>query len=228
MNKTKIEWVKNPDGTQGYTWNPIKGKCPVGCYYCYAHRIYDRFGWDSTIRLDEKELTKPCKVKIPNRIFVGSMIELFGKWNKYGWMGLILATIKRCPHHTFIFLTKQPEIMAQFKFPENCWIGVSVDTQKSCNRIDELNFISNDLIPDNLKFVSFEPLLGLINPSLRGLEWVIIGGMSGERNKERIKQRQEWAEPIIKKAKDLNIPLFIKDNLHYPDKIQEFPNTKSR
>lgn len=24
MNKTKIEWVKNPDGTQGYTWNPTE------------------------------------------------------------------------------------------------------------------------------------------------------------------------------------------------------------
>ena len=23
MNRTGIEWVKNPDGTQGYTWNPI-------------------------------------------------------------------------------------------------------------------------------------------------------------------------------------------------------------
>lgn len=23
MNKTSIEWVRNPDGIQGYTWNPI-------------------------------------------------------------------------------------------------------------------------------------------------------------------------------------------------------------
>ncbi len=23
MNKTKIEWVKNPDGSPGYSWNPI-------------------------------------------------------------------------------------------------------------------------------------------------------------------------------------------------------------
>jgi len=23
MNRTQIEWVQNPDGTQGYTWNPI-------------------------------------------------------------------------------------------------------------------------------------------------------------------------------------------------------------
>ncbi len=38
MNRTKIEWVKNPDGTQGYTWNPITG-CLNGCEYCYARRL---------------------------------------------------------------------------------------------------------------------------------------------------------------------------------------------
>jgi len=38
MNKTQIEWVKNPDGTQGYTWNPITG-CLNGCPYCYARKL---------------------------------------------------------------------------------------------------------------------------------------------------------------------------------------------
>lgn len=38
MNRTKIEWVKNPDGTQGYTWNPITG-CLNGCPYCYARKL---------------------------------------------------------------------------------------------------------------------------------------------------------------------------------------------
>jgi len=38
MNKTQIEWVKNPDGTQGYTWNPITG-CLNGCEYCYARKL---------------------------------------------------------------------------------------------------------------------------------------------------------------------------------------------
>lgn len=38
MNQTKIEWVKNPDGSQGYTWNPITG-CLNGCEYCYASKL---------------------------------------------------------------------------------------------------------------------------------------------------------------------------------------------
>ncbi len=38
LNKTLIDWVRNPDGTQGYTWNPITG-CLNGCEYCYARKL---------------------------------------------------------------------------------------------------------------------------------------------------------------------------------------------
>ena len=38
MGKTKIEWVKNPDGKQGYSWNPITG-CLNNCEYCYARKL---------------------------------------------------------------------------------------------------------------------------------------------------------------------------------------------
>jgi len=46
MNRTKIEWVTNPDGSQGYTWNPItgclnhvNGLCKGGGFPCYACRL---------------------------------------------------------------------------------------------------------------------------------------------------------------------------------------------
>ena len=46
MNKTKIEWVKNPDGSPGYTWNPItgclnhnNGLCKGGGFPCYAYKL---------------------------------------------------------------------------------------------------------------------------------------------------------------------------------------------
>ena len=46
MQHTSIEWVKNPDGTQGYTWNPITGcnnqidgMCKGGGFPCYAYRL---------------------------------------------------------------------------------------------------------------------------------------------------------------------------------------------
>jgi len=46
MNRTKIEWALNPDGTPGYTWNPITGclnhvdgMCKGGGFPCYAYRL---------------------------------------------------------------------------------------------------------------------------------------------------------------------------------------------
>ena len=46
MNKTSIEWTQNPDGSQGYTWNPItgclnndNGLCKGGGFPCYAYKL---------------------------------------------------------------------------------------------------------------------------------------------------------------------------------------------
>ncbi len=38
MNRTKIEWCQNPDGSEGYTWNPITG-CLNDCSYCWARGL---------------------------------------------------------------------------------------------------------------------------------------------------------------------------------------------
>lgn len=68
----KISWCD-------FTWNPVKGLCPVACPYCYARAMYKRFKWDPTVRLDRHELQAPYKLKNRHaRIFVGSTIELFG------------------------------------------------------------------------------------------------------------------------------------------------------
>ena len=46
LNKTLIDWGKNPDGTPGYTWNPLTGclnhtdgMCKGGNFPCYAYRL---------------------------------------------------------------------------------------------------------------------------------------------------------------------------------------------
>ena len=56
INKTKIEWCD-------YTINPIKGICKNNCWYCYAIRMYKRFGWNPKIRFKEDELKKIYEIK---------------------------------------------------------------------------------------------------------------------------------------------------------------------
>jgi len=61
---TKIEWVKNPDGSQGYTWNPItgclnhiNGLCKGGGFPCYAYKLAN--GRVKSLYLANKNVT-PC------------------------------------------------------------------------------------------------------------------------------------------------------------------------
>lgn len=170
MNKTKIEWARNPDGTPGYTWNPVTG-CLHGCNFCFARRFARRFnqGNFSPTFYPEK-LQEPLKVKKPSRIFVGSMADLFGDWY---WrldgtpvetrrdivIKDILQVVEQCPQHTFIFLTKNPRGMQGFDFPDNCWCGTSVEDQPAAGkRIPELLKVKSKTL-----FVSAEPLLGPID-----------------------------------------------------------------
>lgn len=66
MQRTKIDWVKNPDGSQGYTWNPITGCLGVNgtpCSYCYARklantRLKERYLANKNLSYDYLELLK--------------------------------------------------------------------------------------------------------------------------------------------------------------------------
>ena len=46
--------------------------------------------------------------------------------------------------------------------------------------------------------------------------WLIIGGMTPTNT-----HKKEWVDNLIKKYK--NIPIFLKDSLHYPVKIKQSP-----
>lgn len=216
MKRTKIEWVKNPDGSQGYTRNPIKGYCPNTCSYCYAHRMYNRFGWDKTLRFDERAFIPIDRLKDPSRIFVGSMIDMYHPQITTEWVEWIILITRMYPQHIFITLTKFPENLHKFDFPENWWVGVTVDHCVHDLKIGELlsNTTSNNKI-----FISFEPLLTPINTFLlRKMDWIIIGGLTPKPVHEK-----KWIDDIVKEADRFNIPVFIKPNAHYPTKRQEFP-----
>ena len=163
MAKTRIEWVKNTDGTQGYTINPVKGLCPVGCSYCYARAMYKRFKWNPEIRYNSQWMNKLPSTGTPSRIFIGSTMELFGDWIEPVWLQGIIKIAWVWPWHTFIFLTKQPQNLIKWSpFPDNVWLGVSATNQ---HQFDEaVEYLKEVEAP--VKFISFEPLLERINIDL--------------------------------------------------------------
>ena len=233
MNRTKIEWV---DG--GFTWNPITG-CRKLCrddkgIYCWAfymaQRQQGRNGYDAkdpfkpTIHLNR--LLEPLAVRTPNKIFTCSMGDIFDDGVPEIWRDLVFRVMHECPQHTFIVLTKRPENIPHYEYPEgywpkNLWLGVSVDGRNT--QADLVTKLWEREFPYTT-FVSFEPLLGRIE-DLEVIEnmvqWCIIGAQTGARAKQ---PRTEWVNEILLWASENEIPVFLKDNLELiMERVQDFP-----
>lgn len=128
---SKIEWLTNPDGTPGETWNVLAG-CDHksdGCTNCWAARMARRqvgmrnknyYGtvkggkWTGKIKLIPDALEKPLHWRKPRRIFVQSMGDLFHEKVPFEFIDKVFAAMALCPQHTFMVLTKRPERMREY------------------------------------------------------------------------------------------------------------------
>ena len=196
--------MKNKIGWCNLTWNPVWG-CLNYCPYCYARKMAKRFAIPMSKRevshtgrvvfygTEDVSLTKIRKFepiflesqfaqKLPKksqRIFVGSMSEI-AHWETR-WVEVVLGRILCYPQHIFQFLTQYPDIyFGKYDFPINCWLGTTITRtpQKGC--IKYTTEKAFNLNKDNLKFISFEPLLERIEPNFK-VGWVIIGAETGNR-----------------------------------------------
>lgn len=218
MNKTKIEWCD-------YTWNPIKGYCPNNCTYCYAHRMYNRFGWDKTIRFDSKELLSASHIKKPSRVFMGSTIDMFHPNIPEEWIDRIMQYAGQfCHYHTLVTLTKYPQNMAKHILPSKIWAGMTIDYGHNIKVLSNFEYFNKMFKISGVKFISFEPLLTSMEyVELDNIGWIIVGGLT-----PKPVHKQVWIDDIVKRADDCNIPVFIKKNAHYPEKREDFPNGKTK
>ena len=215
MNKTEIEWTN-------YTWNPVTG-CLNGCKYCYARGIAARW-YPPEIGFSPhfypERLNQPLKVKKPQKIFTVDMGDLFGPWVPQDWIDAVLETVRKCPQHSFQFLTKFPKRLPAIEWPANAWIGVTATDQKM---FDEAVQHLKAAPLARVKFISAEPLLGPIRIKNPGLDWLIIGAQS----KPVIMPKRGWIDDLITDAREADIAVFIKEApipLGY--QIQEWPDKK--
>lgn len=216
----KIDWTD-------WSFNPITG-CKHGCPYCYMLRMEKRFPGAmkpafKPAYLDRFQQVR--KVKSGDKIFVGSSGDMWGEWVPKEWIHIFFyKAVRKRPDVIFQFLTKNPERYWEFDFGEykNCWFGTTVDgTERT-----ELNMscLVNAIDRQGPKFVSFEPLIE--NPPIcvndfSELDWVIIGADS---TRGAAKAPTHWASTIISLARAHNIPVWVKDNYGYPERIKEFPS----
>ena len=198
--------------------------CPKPhCPWCYAKKLYRRFphlGNPNFIpKFFPERLKELAKLKKPSKIFVCSCADLFAKETKIGWRSLILKEIRKHPMHTYQLLTKRPQLIPKHHiYPDNVWIGATVNTQEEVWKVNEMKKVKC-----GVRFVSFEPLLSEIHADLKGIDWVIIGKLTGSK---KIPLNPTWVKKIIKKCRKNNVPVFVKDNVEWHKKLQEFPEEK--
>lgn len=223
MENSKIEWTD-------HTWNPWYGcqKVSPGCKNCYMYRDMQRTSLNPRQATRAKPATfcKPLAWKAPARVFTCSWSDFFiaeaDPWRDDAW-----DIIRRTPWLTYQILTKRPEnIPARLPgdwgegYP-NVWLGVSVENMEYHSRIWDLC-----QVPAAIRFISAEPLLGMIDLGMDAfladsigtpvlplrklsqlIHWVIAGGESGPAARP---MHPQWLKFLRDQCREAKIPFFFK------------------
>jgi protein gp37 len=222
---SSIEWTDA-------TWNPVAGCTPVsaGCRNCYAARMALRLShipngtgakyrgtasrtrgglpvFTGKITLDHESLDLPRSWRLPRLIFVNSMSDVFHEQVPLDYIQQIFRVMQACPQHTFQLLTKRPErareLAGELPWPDNVWMGTSVEDARVLDRVDALR-----AIPARIRFLSCEPLIGpMPGLSLKGINWVIVGGESGPGARP---MEERWVLTIKRLCERRGVPFFFK------------------
>lgn len=176
MGKTGIEWASHT--VNFYTWNCTK--VSPGCKNCYAATLAERqngrnshggeFTGAPVMRPTVwKELRSKTALPPGSVAFINSMSDTFHEGATVQMIHSIFnAAAYIRPDVTFLVLTKRPDrayaMRHTLPWPENLWLGTSVENADYLWRLDYLLEI-----PAAGHFVSAEPLLG----SPHGLEYYL-------------------------------------------------------
>lgn len=162
------------------------------------------------------------------RVFINSMSDTFeDRRDLDGARKILFATAPCVPHLDLLLLTKRPENVEQLVpvpvWPANVWLGFSAENQAMFDARWPVveNLARRFNIP--CTFCSAEPLLGPLNieiaqgggggmggedePDTRPLDWLILGGESGQKARP---SEVGWIRAAVTQARTLEIPVFVK------------------
>ncbi|MFF5126532.1 DUF5131 family protein [Streptomyces syringium] len=218
-DRSAIEWTEA-------TWNPTTGcdRVSAGCDNCYALTLAKRLKAMGAAKYQEDgdprtsgpgfgltvhpgALDVPRGWKRPRMVFVNSMSDLFHARVPLPFVRDVFAVMTETPQHTYQVLTKRSRrlrrIADRLEWPQNLWMGVSVENAEQLSRADDLR-----AVPAAVRFLSLEPLLGpLTGLELDGMGWVIVGGESGPGHRP---MEPAWVIEIRDACRDAGVPFFFK------------------
>jgi protein gp37 len=172
---------------------------------------------------------KPMK-PTRHRVFCASLADVFEEREELAaWRSELFGLINATPNLDWLILTKRPENIAslypaQWPWPDNIWLGTTVENQAQVWRIIPLLEV-----PARVHFVSVEPMLSAVDLNMPGYSnkerdvWVICGGESGAGCRP---MQLDWARDLRAQCQANNVPFFMKQLGGHPDKrdeIESFP-----
>lgn len=230
---SKIEWTH-------HTFNPWWGcaKVSPGCDHCYAERDAGRFDPKTTLwgvdaarrEFGDKHWNDPVRWNkdagnrgVRERVFCASMADVFDKNAPKGARERLWALIKVTPNLDWLLLTKRignAKDMLPADWGDgypNVWLGASIVNQMEADR-DIPKLLS---VPASVRFLSMEPLLGLVDLSevpigmlgaippgpSRKLHWVIVGGESGPNARP---MHPNWVFSLRDQCEAAGVPFLFK------------------
>lgn len=212
QDEDSIEWAL-------WSWNPITG-CYHDCIYCYARDIANRLypqKFEATLLPDRLSIPR-YQVPPPQaeheigyrNVFTCSMADLFGKWVPQPWIDAVLETVRASPAWNFLFLTKFPIRLSQQTWPDNAWVGCTVDRQARVASAER----AFSKVTAGIKWLSCEPLLEpLTFSSLEMFDWVVIGGQTRSTQAPEFQPKWEWVESLVEQARKAGCKVYFKSNL---------------
>ncbi len=211
-DSSAIEWTES-------SWNPVTGcsKVSPGCAHCYAETLSQRFHWSEqpwtaayaaeNVVLHTERLDQPLRWRRPRMVFVNSMSDVFHELVPLSFIREVFEVMAEAERHVFQILTKRherlAELAAELPWPENVWMGVSIENRRWVERADCLR-----QVPAAVRFISAEPLLGPLDGlDLDGIHWLIAGGESGHRRRP---VREEWVRELRDRCQAEQVAFFLK------------------
>ena len=135
------------------------------------------------------------------------MSDLFHERVPDDYIERVFDVMRRADHHIFQILTKRHDRLAELApalhWPENVWMGVSIENRRFVHRADALR----EFRPA-VRFISAEPLLGPLDGlDLTGIDWLIAGGESGPGHR---RVDADWVRELRDRCAAEHVAFFFK------------------
>lgn len=225
-----------PGAGSGKCWNPVTGcindyacRTPDGEIYCYMHSQAKRFPetHKPEYRFHPDRLEQPLHTKKPSIVAVCTSGDLYSFYRNKVSLDLIkklFDNIADARNHYYLFLTKYPQNLTYitrssswdwYKPGEylNLGFGTTVTQKEDLWRIDEIRKNNDSRI---MKYLVIEPCFFTLEDAkeidFTGIDWVIIGALTGKNAKQWYPKRETiWS--IITQAEFYSAKIYCKTSL---------------